>query len=277
MTRTFPDRVEQQAGVRACFSISRNEVAHSYALHWHDFYELELVVQGEGTNRINGVSHEMKPGSFFVLTPTDFHEICAAKPLTLYSVHFNLFWADQQVRAMLLAMPQAFSVHLQGAQRSSIQSELDTLAHEFSGHAPGRDAMLRSCFTKVAVQILRLAALPQQDPVCAKDLSYVVQALSVIGNSFKEPITLSDVASQVHLSPAYLSRCFHTLVGETFQAYLIRVRLSAAANLLAATDLPVTSVCLECGFRSPEHFCRSFKRRYGLTPAQLRRAARAPV
>lgn len=44
-------------------------------------------------------------------------------------------------------------------------------------------------------------------------------------------------------------------------------RLEYAAELLAANKLSVQQVADKTGFESPAHFCRAFKRRYGVVPS----------
>jgi len=56
-------------------TLSQQQVAQPFQLHWHEFYELTLVLQGTGVNTVNGERHLLNPGDAFLLTPTDFHTI----------------------------------------------------------------------------------------------------------------------------------------------------------------------------------------------------------
>lgn len=44
-------------------------------VHWHDYYELALVVRGEADHEVNGETRTIGPGSAFLLSPADFHAI----------------------------------------------------------------------------------------------------------------------------------------------------------------------------------------------------------
>jgi hypothetical protein len=46
-------------------------------VHWHDFYELAYVIAGSARHVLNGSDRLIGPGSVFLLTPTDFHELHA--------------------------------------------------------------------------------------------------------------------------------------------------------------------------------------------------------
>ena len=51
------------------------KVPISYALHWHEYFEIEFCVVGEFRSVINGVTHVIKAGSLTVVSPGDFHEV----------------------------------------------------------------------------------------------------------------------------------------------------------------------------------------------------------
>ncbi len=57
--------------------------------------------------------------------------------------------------------------------------------------------------------------------------------------------------------------------GEAIRA----LRLTDAARSLRDTDKSITDAALDAGFRAPESFTRAFERRFGISPAEYRRAA----
>ena len=44
-------------------------------MHWHDFYEIEIVIRGTGTQIFNGRNYELKRGCAYLLSPLDFHSV----------------------------------------------------------------------------------------------------------------------------------------------------------------------------------------------------------
>lgn len=89
---------------------------------------------------------------------------------------------------------------------------------------------------------------------------------------FQKPINRDTTARELGLHPNYLSRLFRDQSGETFVAYLQRLRLEHAASLLRRTDLPVAAVIAQSGFGNKAHFHRLFRARYGRSPAQCRQS-----
>jgi AraC-like DNA-binding protein len=79
-------------------------------------------------------------------------------------------------------------------------------------------------------------------------------------------ITLSDVAAAACLSPFHLLRTFHTAFRQTPHQYLNQCRLERAKFLLEKTRIPVTAICLECGFTSLGSFSSFFHKSCGMSP-----------
>lgn len=59
--------------------------------------------------------------------------------------------------------------------------------------------------------------------------------------------------------------------GTRFQTLLNETRFELAAEALASSDQPVTTVALELGYENPAAFSRAFRAWAGLTPSQFRR------
>ncbi len=87
------------------------------------------------------------------------------------------------------------------------------------------------------------------------------------------PIRLADVSRAVGASPAYLTDIFRRVEGVPLHAYLTQLRLARAlVELQHVNDL--TTLALSLGFSSHSHFTAAFRRAFGCTPSQFRKAAR---
>lgn len=99
---------------------------------------------------------------------------------------------------------------------------------------------------------------------------YVEAALAQIEKRYAEPLTLKDIAQELHINSSYLSRLFSRYVGSSFSTCLIHVRINHAKELLNFTNLSVEEISARCGFCNASHFVRLFRQREGLTPSQFR-------
>lgn len=102
----------------------------------------------------------------------------------------------------------------------------------------------------------------------------VASALEYIKRYYNQKIKLEDLAKAAHLSPFHLQRLFTQALGESPAIYLKRIRLEKAGHLLHVNpDKSLTSIALQCGFKSLPAFSRAFKQVYGMAPSQYRTQA----
>jgi len=93
------------------------------------------------------------------------------------------------------------------------------------------------------------------------------RAIDYIVQNLTEPLDLEQIAGIAHFSPFHFHRVFKALVGETLAAFVKRVRLQRAIQLMShRPDSTLTEIALACGFGSSSDFSRSFKQHYGLPP-----------
>jgi transcriptional regulator GlxA family with amidase domain len=87
------------------------------------------------------------------------------------------------------------------------------------------------------------------------------------------PLKLTQVASKIAFtSPGNLSRLFRQQHGLSFQAYLQRLRLEKAAELLRTTRLTIARIAKRVGYRDVSRFGQHFKRLFEATPVEYRTA-----
>jgi AraC-like DNA-binding protein/ligand-binding sensor protein len=102
----------------------------------------------------------------------------------------------------------------------------------------------------------------------------VEQAIGYMRDRLDQPLSLTEVASAVAVSPRHFARLFKQATGQTPVEFLIDLRLERAKELLKVPDNRVTDVCNEVGYSSLSYFVRLFKRRFGVTPGKYARSIR---
>lgn len=100
------------------------------------------------------------------------------------------------------------------------------------------------------------------------------RAKLVLAGDLARRWTLAEIAAEVGVSPVYLTQVFQQVEGAPLYRYQLRLRLARALDLIADYD-DLTRLGLDLGFASHSHFSAAFRRAYGRTPDDFRRAARA--
>ena len=142
----------------------------------------------------------------------------------------------------------------------------------------------RHCGRALAAKSLRIliedqplpSSTPQPESVVTRAATdgMVRRAMLLIEQKLGQADSLAGVAGQLGFSPRQLERRFVSDVGITPRDYRLHLRLARAKWMLEHTDLPVTSIGLECGFGDCSHFSRAFAQRFRETPSAARRASR---
>jgi AraC-like DNA-binding protein len=94
----------------------------------------------------------------------------------------------------------------------------------------------------------------------------------IIENSHRRDLSVGSVAAHLGLTPRNLQRLFEG-EGTTFSEFLLAQRLSRAHRMLTEPRLAqsaVGAIAYDAGFGDLSYFNRSFKRRYGATPRDIR-------
>lgn len=85
-----------------------------------------------------------------------------------------------------------------------------------------------------------------------------------------EQIGLSDLASIAGLSRFHFSRAFKATTGENPHAFIQRLRIGRASNLLMTGGLSVDDIALSVGFNGTPQFRRVFRELVGISPRTYR-------
>ena len=108
-------------------------------------------------------------------------------------------------------------------------------------------------------------------------LRKLCQARDLIRDFLEQEVTLADASEEAGLSTWHFLREFRVAFGETPHAFITRLRIERAKELLTVSGRSVTEICFDVGFSSLGSFSTLFRRQVGLSPAEFRRRARAWV
>ena len=102
----------------------------------------------------------------------------------------------------------------------------------------------------------------------------VQDALGLIESGFGESLGVEQLARRVGLGRRELLRRFRSELNTTPSAILSQRRLERARSLILNSRLPMAAIASAVGFSSQSHLTSSYRRRFGITPAQQRREYR---
>ena len=102
--------------------------------------------------------------------------------------------------------------------------------------------------------------------------SVVQKAVSLMEAALEEPVPLTELTLRTGVSKRQLERLCRRYLGATPAQYYVQLRLERARRMLRQTDLSVAEVAIACDFVSLSHFAKVYRRHYGLSPREDRKA-----
>jgi AraC family L-rhamnose operon transcriptional activator RhaR len=259
--------------------------------HAHDFLEIAVVGAGRGRHETSQGEQAVRHGQVVVLRPGAWHAFRRTKdlvvancclsvpglhselaPLQQLPMFRDLLWTGPVARAphgvgVTQVKPEAADEAIEEIRR--LEGDLAAIARTGGGGvAPGAGRVLGRLVTVLGVIA---DGRVERQPVEQVMHPAVGATIARFGAAMAEDWRLDEIAAQVNLDPAYLSRLFRRDTGLSPLGYLARLRAERAATLLAQTDLPAARVGAAVGWDDPTYFARRFRSLVGSTPTEYRR------
>ncbi len=261
-------------------------IGNTSGIHTHDFYEFFVIVEGAAYHCVNSKKERLEEGDLVFMRPRDVHYYeplpdtdCRLINLSFYEHTLTDLFAylgagfPQQA---FHSAPDPIVVHLSRQEKRLLQDRLTGLIR-----IPQRDklrfrTMLRSILAETYGYYFLLEAAAERDGK--------PEWLSRLCKEMHDPVNfLEGIPAMMRLSGkshAHLCRVFRQWEDQSPLAYLNRVKLQYAENLLLGSDRSVLDIVLEAGFGNLGHFHKSFKSLFGTTPQRhrkLRQTKQAPL
>lgn len=240
----------------------KEKIISSYPTHWHDFYEIELIISGSGSYIIDGVEQKIEKNMLFFMTPVNFHEVVTAGT-QVFTLMFTGEICDRNILFRLSTVFNSNSVMLSDDDAQY----LSTIMHELNlASSENDDEYSFYLLNSILGKICRTCNTHKHGY-----MSKVQKAMLYVQNNFRNDMGLADVAADVGVTPSYMSSIFLKECGVNFKEYLSTIRYDYAKKLLEYSNMTITDICFESGFCDYANFERHFKERFSVSPTQYRK------
>lgn len=123
---------------------------------------------------------------------------------------------------------------------------------------------------KLPLQMLRAYCLMTKNRSLAQYSPTVKRALTFIHLNLSTNLTVKGIASEIGLSPDYLTRLFKKELNLSVIHYINKKRIYKSLKLLATTELSIQEIGDLVGVGNTSYFHTLFKKEIGLSPKQYR-------
>ena len=131
--------------------------------------------------------------------------------------------------------------------------------------------IIKASISALVVAVNKLPQIEQNEEGQDERLTSM---LNFIQNNYQN-VTLESLAEQFHLSEPYVSKYIKDKSGKTFGEHVAHIRMKRAKTLLKNGNMTVENIAYAVGYQNVEHFNRTFKKSFDMTPIQYRNEARS--
>ena len=239
-----------------------------FAPHWHDYFELEIVLDGTGEHIYNNTKYTLRRGSIYLMSFYDFHELQAQDDMKMLKLQFNENILPKQLNDFLFLSHNRFCCTLDESEIQHIIKLFNILKREEQRGGLFSEILIKNLIAEIIITVIRNSS--QDENVVIPSL--LQKAVAYIHNNFRKPLSLNNLAKHCNITPNYLGVQFTKKMGISFSDYLNTVRLRYACNLLDSTDLTVKEIAFASGYNSVEYFGYVFKNTLGISPLEYKKS-----
>lgn len=233
-------------------------------------YQIMQVVKGTGRFICGGVTYTLNKADIVVFLPDIPHEygnIPDAKEL--FAADWAVFMVNSSDTLMRKLAPQGFCILK--------QVENPKFAPDFRSMT----ALLKqnSIYSQMQASVLLygmitdLLAIKYGLSDQTKGKKVFKPIISYMEENLERDISVEELSELMGMSVSYLTRKFKAVFMESPIAYLIKLRMLKAQELLSAErHIPIKNIASKCGYKDVSYFCSVFKKHFRLTPVEYREA-----
>ena len=228
---------------------------------------IEFIMAGKGKLHLGGSNYELCPGSLFSYKARNYHKV-SSSPITPMIKYFMVLAHSPDIEIDSKTIKGQFNFENIRDHNEMIELFELILGNTNSTAVYGSTICNLLAHT-VVLKISELAQVTSNKQVRAWD-TYNRIHQHMRKNYFRIK-TLDELANELHIDPAYLSRVFRRFHNDSPYRFLVRLKMGHAASLLLSSSRLVKDIAFELGFENPFHFSRTFKSVYGVSPENFLR------
>ena len=266
-----------------CFTLfSRVKKEFNFPLHYHEEFELNLILNAKGAKRIVGDHIDVIEDMELVLVGSNLHHAwfthqCKSEEITEVTIQWHKDLLDDKFlrRNQLSFIRKMFERSMKGISfsKETIQAvsgrilQLNQM-HGFDG-VMELMSILHDLSTSRNFRTLSDVSF-NNDQQYNYNSRRLEKAFDYMNANYHKEVSLKDIAKLVNMTDVSFSRFIKKRTGNTFIDSLNEIRLGHASRMLIDTTHSIAEISYNCGFNNISNFNRLFKKKKNCTPKEFR-------
>lgn len=247
------------------------------ALAWHSSMIFILVIEGKIDLTIEKQQLVLVKGQIVYIPSATFYSLHYYEKTRIIFLSISSIWMNKIVPEYFDYDIEVNSTKIKTAYQQDIYDQLIKrlllLKDCFYSNEPFSDLGLHGYLFIFIQELLKNFSSKKAlfNDVAYQYQKQMKQISEYVYHHISENITLDDLASELDVTPQYISKLFKKRYKKNFKVFLDDLRISRAVFEMEFTDHNLLDISIDCGFPSQHAFINSFKRTYGVTPGEYRR------
>ncbi|WP_233603053.1 helix-turn-helix domain-containing protein [Pedobacter sp. KBW06] len=265
-----------------CFTIfSRTKKEFDFPLHYHEEYELNLILHAKGAKRIVGDHIDtIEDAELVFIGPNLYHawftHQCKSEEILEITIQFHKDLFDERLlkRNQLNFISNMFERSQKGILFSAETIERLSPRLLSLSQKKGFDSVLELFSILHDLSISRNMRTLSNSSFNNEQFNYnsrrIEKAFDYMNANYNRGISLEEVAKVASMPEVSFSRFIKKRTGSTFIDSLNEIRLGHATKLLISSTQTIAEIAYKCGFNNISNFNRIFKKKKNCTPKEFR-------
>ncbi len=248
--------------------------------HHHPEYELTYKINVEGKRIVGDSYEEFKAGDLVLIGPDLPHTWVTDRKIKNKNCDFVVIQFSASLFNSFIGLNEFESIkRLLQNSKNGLHFKNSKLFREKIMALPEKSGVekisdLIWLLGQLSKQKGRKLASSDYDVSQAKNKEQRInQVCTYLENNFSKPVSISEAASIINISPSAFCKFFKRATGKTFSDYLNDIRIGYACYQLIETDKQISTIARSAGFESVTYFNRVFTRKKNSTPREFRNEA----
>lgn len=248
----------------------------NHILHINNYVEIYIFISGDHRYIVENSLYTLRKGDIIIINPQEVH-----KALPMSSCMYERFFLlvdchtfDGMYLNPLYGILNSLAgkgnlISPNGKNRDEILKLLYAMSDHFR---EGRDDKFRvfSFLMRFLDEINQCLKQNCLDLGTATHIPALLEmVLTYVAENAASIQSVSEMASDLGMTPQYLSAYFSKHIGTPLKIYIQAKKIALAKDLLDK-GADVTKACYDCGFNDCSYFIRVFKKYTGITPLRYR-------
>ncbi len=243
--------------------------------HYHDYFELFLILDGSAVHIVNGAEVRLSKGSLVFIRPEDRHTYCLddGKKFSMLNITFSAKTANELFdylgegfpKSQLMGATLPPEVHLNSFEYERFCKRADGIRAIDPKDVSGLKTALRILLFDTFVRYFSdEEAAEEKIPLWLEEMCNKIKKNCRFSLGSEYFFSLSSKSRE------HISRSMKRYTGMTVTEYINMLRLNYIANMLRNSNHSISDIIYDSGFNNISWACEQFKKKYGVSMRDYR-------